>query len=295
MADRPPRARFEELVEVMHRLRTGCPWDREQTWGSLRPYVLEEAYEVVDALDRAVEAGRGESDREPAVVTGAQKELPSSPAREAARKVADEAGDLLFQVVFLAEIAAEKGWFDVDEVVGGIREKLVRRHPHVFGEVQAETADDVVRNWEAIKAGERAVEGSTSALDGVPKALPALVRAEKLGKRAARAGFDWRSAEAVLDKVEEELAEVRGALAKGDRAGAARELGDLLFAAAQAARFLDVNPEEAARGATATFEARFRRLERELAAEGKRPADVDDAELDRRWEAAKRALREGTG
>ena len=266
-------ARFEELVAVMHELRSKCPWDREQTFQSLRQYILEEAYEVVDTIDHL----SGENDL-------------------SAHKLADECGDLLFQVVFLAELAQEKGWFKAADSIRLIRDKLVRRHPHVFGDVSAKTPDDVMKNWEAIKAGERKEkEGATSALDGVPRALPALVRAEKLGKRAARAGFDWRGAEPVLDKVEEELGEVRAALKGGDRAAAGRELGDLLFAAAQAARFLEVNPEDAARDATATFEARFRHLEAALAGKGKTAKDVDDAELDRLWNEAKAALRAKDG
>lgn len=258
-------ARFEELVAVMHELRAKCPWDREQTFQSLRQYIVEEAYEVVDAIDNL----SGSNDL-------------------SAHKLADECGDLLFQVVFLAELAQEKGWFEAADSIALIRDKLVRRHPHVFADVSAKTPDDVMRNWDSIKAGERKEkEGATSALDGVPKALPALLRAEKIGRRAARAGFDWRSADQVLDKVVEEVAEVRDALKSGDKAAVARELGDLLHAAAQAARFLEVNPEEAAREATLTFEWRYRHLEAALAAQGKTPKDVSDAELDRLWESAK--------
>jgi MazG family protein len=270
-----PKARFEDLVEVMHRLYApgGCPWDREQTFETLRQYILEEAYEVVDAIE-----------------SGAHE------------KVADEAGDLLFQVVFLAEIAREKGWFEVEDVIGGIRKKLIDRHPHVFGEkagreeapgeglTAVKDAGDVITNWESIKAKEREKGGAKSAIDGVPPALPAMVRAEKIGKRAARSGFDWRSIDAVLDKVGEELGEIRGALAAGDKKAAGEELGDLLFAAAQVARMLEVNPEDAARGAVRTFEKRFRHLEAALAAQGRTPKDADDAELDRLWEAAKKAL-----
>jgi len=262
-------ARFEELVAVMHDLRAKCPWDQEQTFQSLRQYIVEEAYEVVDAIDH---------------LTG-QNDL-------SAQKLADECGDLLFQVVFLAELGQEKGWFKASDSIRLIRDKLVRRHPHVFGDVSAKTPDDVMRNWENIKAGERKeTEGATSALDGVPKALPALVRAEKLAKRAARAGFDWPNIEAVLAKVEEELGEVREALAKGDRADAAAELGDLFFAGAQVARFLDVNPEDVARDAVAKFEARFRHLEAAVTAQGKVLKDLDDAALDVLWEQAKAALR----
>lgn len=262
-------AKFEELVAVMHDLRAKCPWDQEQTFQSLRQYILEEAYEVVDTIDHLT----GENDL-------------------SAHKLADECGDLLFQVVFLAELAQEKGWFKAADSVALIRDKLIRRHPHVFGDVSAKTPGDVMKNWDAIKAGERKEkEGATSALDGVPKALPSMLRALKLGQRAARSGFDWRNADQVLDKIGEELGEVRAALKSGDKKAAGQELGDLLFAAAQAARFLDVNPEEAGRDATIKFEARYRHLEAALASQGKTPKDVDDAELDRLWENAKSALR----
>ncbi|HVO30662.1 MAG TPA: nucleoside triphosphate pyrophosphohydrolase [bacterium] len=257
---------FQELVEVMHELRQKCPWDKEQTFATLRQYVLEEAYEVADAMDSV--------EKEP-------------------HKLADELGDLLFQVVFQAELATEKGWFDAADCIGNIRDKLIRRHPHVFGDVKADTAGQVLKNWEAIKVDERKKGGATSAIDGVPRALPSLLRAEKIGKRAARAGFDWKSAAQVLDKVEEELHEARAALAQGELHHAGRELGDLFFAAAQAARFLDVNPEEASRAAVDKFEARFRHLEAALAKQGKTPKDVDDAELDRLWEQAKAALKNG--
>ena len=258
------KATFQDLVEVMHELRQKCPWDKEQTFATLRQFVIEEAYEVADAMD-AVE-------REPL-------------------KLADELGDLLFQVVFQAELAKEKKWFDEGDICGGIREKLVRRHPHVFGEVKADTSGQVLANWEVIKSAERKGGGVTSALDGVPRAMPSLLRAEKIGNRAARSGFDWRSIEQVLEKIEEELAEVRAALNAKDTAAAGRELGDLLFAAAQAARFLDVNPEEASRAAVDKFEARYRHLENSLKARNQTPKDVDDAELDRLWNAAKVALK----
>ncbi len=265
------KATFEDLVRVMHQLRHGCPWDKEQTWESLRQYILEEAYEVVDAIEHGPP-----------------------------EKVKDEAGDLLFQVVFLAEIAQEKGWWDAADAIANIRDKLVSRHPHVFprddhGDLPHDPAsevkkpENVMANWEALKAKERAAGGASSALDGVPLAQPALVRAEKLGKRAARVGFDWRNAEQVLAKVEEEVKEIRADLAKGDKEGAKRELGDLLFACAQAARFLEVNPEDALRDATKTFEKRFRWMEAELVKSSRSPKDAGDDELDRLWEQAKKA------
>ena len=257
-----PFVSFEELVAVMHRLRApgGCPWDREQTFDSLRQYVLEEAYEVVDAIERG------------------------DPA-----KLAEEAGDLLFQVVFLGEIGAERGDFSIAEVISHIHAKLVRRHPHVFGDVVVADSSEVLRNWEAIKDGERRESGGFAArhsvLDDVPRTLPALMRSLKLGKRAARAGFDWRSADAVVDKIAEELDEVRAA--GTDLAAGARELGDLLFAAAQLARFLDTDPEQACREAAQRFEARYRHLEEALVDQSRTPADADDDELDRLWRAAK--------
>jgi MazG family protein len=255
--------RFQDLVDVTHRLRSpgGCPWDREQTFRSLRQYVLEEAYEVVDALEA-----------------------------EAPDKLADECGDLLFQVVFLSEIAEERGQFGIDDVVRRIHDKLVRRHPHVFGDVKVDDAAHVVRNWEAIKDTERAGgDAAASALDGVPHALPALLRAKKLGGRAARAGFDWRRKEDVADKIAEELAEVREAMKSGDRAAAEAELGDLLFAVAQLARVLEIDPEDAGRQAGRKFEGRYRHMEASRAAGGRRPSDASDDELDRLWHASKGA------
>ena len=257
-----PRATFQDLIEVMHELRKKCPWDQEQTFVSLRQYVLEEAYEVADAIDQV--------EKDPS-------------------KLADELGDLLFQVVFQAELASERKWFDAGDVCGGIREKLVRRHPHVFASTVANSAGEVVKNWEAIKTEERKGGGATSALDGVPRALPSLLRAEKMGSRAARAGFDWPTVDAVLEKIEEELAEVRAALKAGGKAEAGREVGDLLFAAAQTCRLLGVNPEEACRAAGDEFEARFRHLESALATQGKTPKDLDDAALDKLWNEAKAA------
>jgi tetrapyrrole methylase family protein/MazG family protein len=265
MADPAALAAFARLLDVMHRLRApgGCPWDREQTPVTLRPYVIEEAYEVVDAID----AGDPEALR-------------------------DELGDLLLQVVFQAEIAAESGRFDVGAVATAIADKLERRHPHVFGDVSVEDADEVVRNWKAIKARERAAKSGTpdappGVLHGVPRNLPALTRAQQVGSRLAHVGYDWRGPDGVLAKLDEERAELGGALAAGDHAAAARELGDLLLTANSLARHLGVEAEMVLRDATARLEARVGHVEAAARATGRALGDLDDAERDRLWKAAK--------
>jgi MazG family protein len=265
MAD--PRAldAFARLVDIMARLRApdGCPWDREQTPESLRSYVIEEAYEVVDAIERG------------------------SP--EAVR---DELGDLLLQVVFQAQLAREAGRFDVADVARAIADKLERRHPHVFGDTTVKDADEVSRNWNRIKAEERRAagrprDGLDSVLDGVPAALPALARAQHVGRRLADVGFDWSDVEGVLAKLDEERAELAAAVAAGDRINAGRELGDLLLTLASLARHLGVEAEVALRDATGRLVERVERV-RQLA--GDRPlADLDASERDRLWAAAKAA------
>jgi nucleoside triphosphate diphosphatase len=253
----PAGAPFEALVEVVARLRTDCPWDRAQTWASLRPYVLEEAYELCEALDR----GR-------------------------APEVRKELGDVLFQVLLLARIGADGGHFGIDEVVRGTTAKMVERHPHVFDESHTPTAGDVgIVAWEARKARERR-EGST--LDGVPDALPALLRAHRVSEKASRVGFDWPNAAAVREKIDEELAELDEAIAREDAAGIEEELGDLLFALVNLGRHLPVSAEDALRTATRKFEGRFRSVEASLAAEGRSVHEVDLVELEARWQAAKR-------
>jgi len=251
-----------ELLAIMQRLRApdGCPWDRLQTFASIAPYTLEEAYEVVDAIDR--------NDRE---------------------GLKDELGDLLFQVVFHAEIAREAGAFDFHGVVAAICDKLVRRHPHVFGAAGALTAAEQNAAWEDIKAGERNGE---SALDGVPRTLPALTRAYKLSKRAARVGFDFEHPGQTADKVAEELAEVREAA--GAEAAAAtpqifEEIGDLLFAAANLARKLEVDAESALRAANAKFERRFRAMEELAKRRGQDFASLSLAAQEGLWRDVKRA------
>jgi ATP diphosphatase len=278
--------RMRELLGIMARLRAadGCPWDREQTFASIAPYTIEEAYEVADAVDR-----------------GDMQHLK------------DELGDLLFQVVFHAQIASEAGQFDFEAVAGAICDKLLRRHPHVFGADGPLTTAEQNEKWEQIKAAERgaAVNADQSHLDGVPQALPALMRAYKLSKRAARVGFDFEHASQTADKVAEELAEVRDAAAHGaladvsherggaseradasERAGAARaifeEVGDLLFAAANLARKLDVDAEAALRCANAKFERRFRGMESLAAERGEIFADLTLESQERLWQEVKR-------
>ena len=255
---------FGRLVDIMARLRApgGCPWDREQTHESLRPYLLEEAYEVLDAI----EAGD-------------------------AAELRDELGDLLLQVVFHAELAAERGDFTVADVARAIADKLVRRHPHVFADVTVAGAADVVRNWRTIKAAERASGGAEAAgvLDGVPRALPALAHAQKVGDRLAHVGFDWAGVDDVLAACDAERAELAHALAAGDLDAARAELGDLLLTLASVARHLDVSAELALRAATDRLAARVRHVEQATASQGTTLAELDVATRDRLWADAKRA------
>jgi MazG family protein len=264
MADPETTAALGRLVDIMARLRApgGCPWDHEQTPESLRPYLLEETYEVLDAIDRG----------DPAALR-------------------DELGDLLLQVVFHAEIAREAGRFSIADVARAIAEKLVRRHPHVFADVAVRDADEVVRNWQQIKAAERrSSNGDTSVLAGIPRALPALARAEKVGDRLSHVGFDWADLRGVLGALDAERAELDAALAAGDPAAARREVGDLLLTLASVARHLGVSAELELRAATDRLDARARHVEQAAATLGRALGDLDDAERDRLWMLAKRAL-----
>ena len=256
-------AALADLLALMARLRDpigGCPWDIEQTFATIAPYTIEEAYEVADAIQR-----------------GDMGELKS------------EMGDLLFQVVFHARMAEEAGLFDFAGVARALVEKMKARHPHVFADASARTAGEQTQAWEAHKAAERAVKGQGLLAD-VPLALPALTRAEKLTKRAARIGFDWPDAAAVLAKLDEEMGELEEARAGGDAAHIAEEMGDVLFVLANLARKLGVDPEEALRQANAKFVRRFEHIERALATSGKvGPQPLDD--LEALWVAAKRAER----
>src|ERR671922_1414008 len=247
--------RLRELVAVIERLRApgGCPWDREQTHASLRATLLEEAYEVLEAIDE------------------------SSPV-----KLKEELGDLLLQVLMQSVIAKESGAFSLGDVADTVREKLVRRHPHVFGSVKVSGAEEVLRNWEALKTAEYRRE---SALDGVQRSLPALQWAWSLQRRAANVGFDWPDVEGALEKVREELDELREAATVEDREA---EFGDLLFTLVNVARKLGMNPEDALRGTTGRFEARFRMMEQRAQTDGRALADMKIQELDDYWEAAKR-------
>lgn len=253
-----------DLLAIMQRLRdpeTGCPWDRQQDFASIVPHTLEEAHEVAEAVRRG----------EP----------------EALR---DELGDLLFQVVFLSELAHEAGWFDFAAVAAGIAQKLERRHPHVFGDSEVLSAATQTEAWESIKAAERAAAGESSVLGGVALALPALSRAAKLGKRAGRVGFDWPTAEGVRLKVVEELAELDETLLQDDRARQSEELGDLLFAVANWARRLGLDPEAALRSSNQKFEERFAVMERLASALGRSLAELTLAEWEALWLQAKRTL-----
>jgi MazG family protein len=258
-----PAPSFDDLVSIMDRLRDpgGCPWDREQTYATLRGYLIEECFEVVDALDRA--------------------DLPA---------LGEELGDLLFQIVFLSRLAREDGAFSIADVVSGIAAKMTRRHPHVFGDQTAADAAEVLVRWEEIKRREKkdaGIETESSVLAGIPPALPALVKAQRLGTKAARVGFDWQEDAAVLDKLDEESAELKAAVASGDRGRIREELGDALFTLAMVARRLNLDADEALSGANAKFTARFARIERELARRGVPIEEAGLPLLDQLWNEAK--------
>jgi ATP diphosphatase len=259
---------MQRLRAVMARLRDpagGCPWDLEQTYATIAPYTIEEAYEVADAVERGDLAD-----------------------------LKDELGDLLLQVVFHSQMAAEDGAFDLDAVADGIAEKMIRRHPHVFGVEQADAPEAVAANWEAIKAAERAEKAAgkpVSALDGVARGLPALLRAVKLQKRAARVGFDWGEIPPVVEKIDEELDELKRELAahEPDVLRLQDELGDLLFAVVNLARHMKIDPEAALRHTNTKFERRFRALEAELTAAGEDLADAGLEAMEAAWQRAKAA------
>jgi len=260
-----PEGGMPRLIEIMRRLRdpeTGCPWDIEQDFASIAPYTIEEAYEVADAIER-----------------------------KAWDELRGELGDLLLQSVYHTQMASEAGLFDFDDVANGIADKMVARHPHVFGdESRDKSAEQQVQDWERIKAAERAAKAEKGVLDGVAMGLPALMRAVKLQKRAARVGFDWPSTDEVIDKIVEEAQELREAR---DAAHRAEEFGDLLFVMANLARHMEIDPEDALRAANAKFMRRFKAIEAALEAEGRTPHDSDLAEMDALWDAAKAAEKRG--
>ena len=258
----------QTLRAIMASLRTpvtGCPWDLEQTFRTIAPYTIEEAYEVADAIER-----------------GDMSDL------------CDELGDLLLQVVYHSQMAQEADEFSYDDVVEAICTKLIRRHPHVFGDAEARSAGAVKGFWERIKAKEqsekqeKAGATDTSVLDGVPTALPALMRAVKLQKKASRVGFDWAAAGPVLDKIEEEIAELRDEMATGPKQAVEEELGDLMFAVANLARQLGVEPEAALQAANAKFSRRFKAVEGKLSAAGKTPEESSLGAMDALWDEVKR-------
>lgn len=256
---------FDRLVAIMDRLRDpgGCPWDREQTVNTLSGYLLEEAYEVVDAI-----------------------------AADDGPRLREELGDLLLQIVFLARIAREREWFDVDGVCDAISEKMVRRHPHVFGDREVSGAAEVKRNWEDIKSEERGAERPGSALDGVPRSLPALLKAFRMTEKAAAVGFDWRRARDVIAKLHEEVAELEAELDGMLAAGADQvrdEMGDVLFVMANLSRHLGVEPETALQGTNAKFLRRFQSMEVAARTRGCSLRELSLAEQDAMWEDAKRA------
>jgi MazG family protein len=261
-----PGASLADLVEVMKRLLApdGCPWDREQTLETLRSYLLEETYEVLEAIE-----------------TGTPEEH------------CEELGDLLMQIVFQAELRTAQGRFTIDDVVRGIRDKLVRRHPHVFGDAIAATSEQVLAQWAELKEKEKrdkAVADSAPrrVLDGIPAALPALTRALRISERAAQVKFDWPDVAGCRAKVEEECREIDGAIADGDRSRIEHEIGDLLFAIVSLSRKLDVDPEAALRGANARFTARFEYIEDRLRDRGGTPKESTLEEMDALWNEAKR-------
>ncbi len=256
---------IQELIRVMAALRdpdTGCPWDREQTFPTLVPHTIEEAYEVADVIER-----------------------------EAYAELKGELGDLLFQVVFHAELANEQGWFDFDDVAAAITEKLVSRHPHVFADTVYSDLHEQTLAWENLKRQERLARGESvdSGLDGISFGQPALSRANKLQKRAAQVGFDWSELAPVLDKINEELDEVRSEIDAGAEPGRVEhEVGDLLFSCVNLARKLKIDPEQAVRGANQRFERRFRAIEQILRERGTSPSETELAEMDRLWDQVKR-------
>jgi tetrapyrrole methylase family protein/MazG family protein len=260
---------FARFVELIARLRApgGCPWDREQTHETVKPMTIEEAYEVAHAIEEGDDA-----------------------------ELAGELGDLLLQVVFHASIAEERGAFHLKRVIERVSDKMVRRHPHVFGDDDAATSGEVLRNWEAIKAQERAALGKDdeSMLDSVHKGLPGVMEAFQMTTKVSRVGFDWKEADGALVKLDEEVRELREAIAaKTDAARVAEEVGDLFFAAVNVARLTGVDPESALKAANRKFRRRFRHIEERLRADGRKPADSTLEEMDRLWDEAKRIERQG--
>jgi len=260
---------FSELVKIMERLRSqdGCPWDREQTHDSLKPFLIEEAYEVLEAMES--------HDTE---------------------RFKEEMGDLLFQIIFHTQISAEIGEFNIEQLLEKITEKMIRRHPHVFSDARVANSQEVLFNWEEIKRKEKGGKRKGSALDGIPRDLPALLRAHRLQDRASRLGFDWPDMEGAYAKVEEEMAELKSALEEGDRQRMEEELGDLFFSLVNVARFIEVNPEEALRKTISRFIRRFHHIEEGLKQRGQEMGKETLEEMEKLWQEAKgkeQSLQEG--
>jgi len=255
--------KFQKLVGIMARLRApdGCPWDREQTFDTIKPYTLEETYEVLDAIDR-----------------------------RDWNELAEELGDFLLQAVFYAQMASEQNLFRIDDALDAINRKLLRRHPHVFGDETAQTAGDVKKIWGEVKASEKKGKGKAAEglLDPVPRALPALVEAQQIASRAAHVGFDWENPDQVIEKLHEELAELDEARRTAAPDKLEDELGDLLFVLVNLARFLKVDPEQALRRTNAKFRQRFGFIERKLAERGRKPEESNIEEMEALWQEAKR-------
>lgn len=257
---------FQKLVDLMDQLRSpgGCPWDREQTRETLMPMLIEEAYEVLEALDG-----------------------------EDANELCEELGDLLFQVIFHSRLAKEKGEFDAHEVCRRVYEKMVGRHPHVFGEVSFADSQELLRNWEDIKAAEKMASGrqpvKASMLQGIPDRLPAIYQAQQITAKAARVGFDWPDLDGIREKLDEEFGELKSAVAEGDSRKIKEEVGDILFTALNVARFLEIDPETALLKANRKFTSRFRAMEDSFSAEGRRLKDVDPEEMEEFWQHWKNA------
>jgi MazG family protein len=273
---------FEDLVALQARLRApgGCPWDREQTHQSLKTYLIEEAYEVLDALEH-----------------------------DAAGELTEELGDLLLQILFHSDIAKQAGRFDIADVISGIHEKMVRRHPHVFGSVKADTPEQVLKNWAQLKAQEKqmrvgqkavraflepnpATERPASALEGVSRSLPALIEAHQLTRRAAQVGFDWENVEGIFTKLSEETSELRVALTEAHRPRREEEIGDLLFVVVNLARFLGFDPEVALKHSNLKFKSRFQNMEKEASLSGQLLSQLSKEKLEVLWESAKKRERE---
>jgi tetrapyrrole methylase family protein/MazG family protein len=263
MSSESPGEKFDQLVAIMARLRSpdGCPWDREQTFDSIKPYLLEETYEVMEAIDA--------------------RDWP---------ELAEELGDLMLQPVFLAQMASEEGRFRIEQSLDAINQKLIRRHPHIFGDAKADTADDVKKRWDEIKQEEKIAKKQSPKLllESIPASLPALVEAQQISSRAAGVGFDWQNPEQVLEKLDEELKELADARVSATPEEIEGEIGDLLFVLVNLARFMKVDPEQALRKTNRKFRHRFGYVEKELAGKGKKLSDSSVAEMEELWQEAKK-------